>query len=539
MSGTAEFVIRTEDLKPEDVLGLFVPTSRDLDLVEGLKSTTPLIIEGSRGTGKSLLLRVCEQRQLESFSSDRVLPVYVSFVKSSLLNAPNAQQFQHWMLARLCSRILRSLSQQGLILKDSAALRTLSGGVPFSGGLTKLELVSEQFEESYRKPAIEVDDSSVPDVEDFKDAVQDLCENLKIKRFNILFDEAAHIFRPEQQRQFFTLFRDLRSPYMTCNAAVYPGVTAYGAVFETMHDARIATLNREVLDAGYRSQMRDIVFRQSPSELQRDIENNGQNFDALAYCVSGNPRLLLKAVALTPKLRSTEVQAVIKDVFRSVIWSEHSSLAGRYPGHKELIDWGRSFVEGTVIAELQKRNEASQKEGRAERTNIVWLHKDAPEAVKEAFRLLTYTGIISKLDDGIVATRGQIGSRYALSIGCLVAPAANPITAAADLTKGLTIKRFIEFGANQPQFLDIAQRVGSGVEADVSVGLLQLLQGPVSTLDISAHQKSALASIGIKTIADALNSDEATFQRAYYVGPVRSRRIMNVVTAAVFEYLSG
>lgn len=540
MSAASEFVIRTEDLKPEEILKVFVPTARDLELVASLKSATPLIIEGSRGTGKSLLLRVCEQQQVVEFESARVLPVYVSFAKSSLLNAPNSQQFQHWMLARLCSRILRVLGQQGLVLRETSILRVLSGGDgSVTSEPTKLEKVAEQFEESYRKPKLEVDDSAVPTVEDFRDAIQDLCESLGIKRLNILFDEAAHIFRPEQQRQFFTLFRDLRSPYMTCNAAVYPGVTAYGAVFETMHDARIEPLNRDVLDSNYRSHMRDIVFRQASSEVQRDIATNGQNFDALAYAVSGNPRLLLKAVAMAPKLRSSEVQSVIKELFRTIIWSEHSSLAGRYPGHKELIDWGRNFVEGTAIPDLQHRNDAWQKEDRPEKSNILWLHRDAPEAVREAFRLLTYTGILSKMDDGVVATRRQIGSRYSVNIGCLVAPQANSITATTELVRGLTVKRFIEYGANQPQFVEIAEKVGGGIEADVSIGLSQLLKEPISTLDISSHQKSALDSIGIKTIADALNSDEAAFQKAYYVGPVRSRRIMNIVIAAVLEYLSG
>lgn|SRR5262249_36853050 len=109
MSENREFVIRTEDIRPEEILDLFVGTERDLQLVATLKSTTPLIIEGSRGTGKSFLLRVCEQQQLTEFKDSRVLPVYVSFVKSSLLHSSNPQQFQHWMLARLCSRILRAL----------------------------------------------------------------------------------------------------------------------------------------------------------------------------------------------------------------------------------------------------------------------------------------------------------------------------------------------------------------------------------------------------------------------------------------------
>ena len=33
--------------------------------------------------------------------------------------------------------------------------------------------------------------------------------------------------------------------------------------------------------------------------------------------------------------------------------------------------------------------------------------------------------------------------------------------------------------------------------------------------------------------------DEATFRKAMYIGPVRSRQMMNIVTAAVFEFLSG
>jgi hypothetical protein len=120
----------------------------------------------------------------------------------------------------------------------------------------------------------------------FKDAVQDLCEALSIRRINVLFDEAAHIFRPEQQRQFFTLFRDLRSPYMTCNAAVYPGVTSYGPSFEAVHDAQIEPLHRDINTPAYLDQMREIVFKQADSQLQSEIVKNGENFDALAYAVT-------------------------------------------------------------------------------------------------------------------------------------------------------------------------------------------------------------------------------------------------------------
>lgn len=539
MNDSKNFVIRTEDLRPEEILTLFVPTEKDLQLVLALRSSSPLIVEGSRGTGKSFLLRVSEQHSLADFGTTRVLPVYVSFVKSSLLSSSNQQQFQHWMLARLCSRILRTLYQMGLLARPVEAVKTLAGGSVSFGEETNLEKIAQQFEDSYKHPGVAIDDTAVPSVEAFKDAVQDLCEELDLRRMNVLFDEAAHIFRPEQQRQFFTLFRDLRSPYMTCNAAVYPGVTSYGPSFEAVHDAQIESLHRDVNAPTYREQMREIVLKQSDSELQSEIEKNGENFDALAYAVSGNPRLLLKTVTLAGRLRSTEVQAALKDFYRNAIWAEHSALAERYPGHKDLIDWGRTFVEQNAIPDAVQKNESWRAAGKSERTCYFWVHRDAPEAAKEALRLLTYTGVVARLDSGVVATRGDVGTRYSINIGCLAAPAANPISFITDLRRGLTVKRFTEYGQNYGPFTDLAGRVGLMVDADLSTNLGQLLQRPIAVLDITSHQMGALASVGIDTVGKALASTEAEFRKASYIGPVRSRKIMNVVTAAVLEFLSG
>jgi hypothetical protein len=540
MSEPQDFIIRTEDVRPDAILDLFVPIQRDRDLVEKLKSTSPLIIEGSRGTGKSLLLRVCEQEQLKTFTSERILPVYLSFARSSLLNTNDPQQFQHWMLASLCSRIIRTMAQAGLAATPTSAVQALTGGsVDKLGEKTKLEMIAEQFEESYKYQHADIDASSLPTVERFKDAIEDICVSSDIGRFNVLFDEAAHIFRPEQQRQFFTLFRDLRSPYMTCNAAVYPGVTAYGDSFESTHDAQMQSLHRDVTSPEYVTQMREIVFKQANSNLQAEIIRQGNVFAALAYAVSGNPRLLLKTIALAKSISSREIERVIKEFFREAIWAEHSGLAERYPGHRALIDWGRSFVEQHVIPNTIERNEAWRKEEKQERTSFFWVHRDAPEAVKEGLRLLMYTGIVTRLDSGVIATRRDIGTRYAVNIGCLAVPTANPIAFINDLRKGLTVKRFTEYGANYQSFPEIATIVGDKIEADVSAILGALLEKPIEVLDISDHQKNALASIKINTLGQALSSTEADFMRADYIGPKRSRRIKNVVTAAVIEYLSG
>jgi hypothetical protein len=540
MSDPQEFIIRTEDVRPEEILDLFVPIQRDRELVDKLKSTSPVIIEGSRGTGKSLVLRVCEQEQLMEFESNRVLPVYVSFSRSSLLSTSDRQQFQHWMLASLCSKITRVLARNGLEGKPTEAIRVLTGGETNKpSAKSRLEILAAEFETSYRKPNVSIDTSDIPSIERFKEAVEDLCRAGKIRRFNVLFDEAAHIFRPEQQRQFFTLFRDLRSPYMTCNAAVYPGVTSYGDSFETSHDAQIVSLNRDVISDQYITQMREIVYRQADSGLQEEIARNENNFAALAYAVSGNPRLLLKTIALAGSIRTSDIEKVIKEFFRDAIWSEHSGLSERYPGHKALIDWGRQFIETHVIVDTNKKNDTWRNENKPERTCVFWVHRDAPEAAREALRLLMYTGIVARLDAGVVATRSEIGTRYSVNIGCLAANLARSISYITDLRRGLTIKRFTEYGANYPAFTEIAGQVGPLVEADISTVLDELLAKPVSVLDLTPHQKDALASIGVDTLGKALKSSEAEFKKAWYIGPKRSRQIMNVVTAAVFEYLSG
>lgn len=535
-----DFRIRTEDLTSAEVQSFYVETRRDKLIVADLCAANPIIIEGSRGTGKSFLMRVAEGELLGRLQKDRILPVYVSFVKSSLVHTSDPQQFQHWMLARVCARILRVLYRNGLMIQGGNSLNILAGGpiAPLTAQTT-IETVANQYEESYRNPGVEIDSTSVPSVESFRDAIEDLCEAVNIRRLALFFDEAAHIFLPEQQRQFFTLFRDLRSPYISCNAAVYPGVTVYGTAFQTYHDATILELNRDVLEDGYRKNMREIVAKQASADLMANIDRNGENFDSLAYAVAGNPRLLLKTVAAAPRLNSTQVTEVLKGFYRNDIWTEHSELAERYAGHRALVDWGRTFIENHAIPDTMAKNRQRAQANREESTCFIWIHRDAPEAVREAMRLLAYTGVVVKGDSGVVATRREIGTRYSINLGCLVAPDANPISTMSYLSRHLTVRRFTEYGANYQGFRELADSVGSFEEPDMSTILEAQLQKPVSVLDITEFQNGALRQCGITTVGHALRSKEEQFQSVHYIGPKRSRQMMNAAVASVLEYLSG
>jgi hypothetical protein len=352
-----DFFIRTEDIRADEIENYFVETTLDRTIIEQLKSRSPVVLVGSRGVGKSFLFRIAEKELLNVFTEQKVLPVYVTFRKSSLIHTTDNMQFYNWMMARICSDIIRALSKLGKLTFIPHSFRSLIGeNQALALGKTTIEKVAEKFEDSWRDPGHVIDASVVPTVDDFITSIEDICSLANIERFVLLIDEAAHIFLPEQQRQFFTLFRDLRSPYLTCNAAIYPGVTSFGNTFQPIHDATLLTLNRDIQDNHYLSNMREIVLKQAEeSTLTRVIAQRGEIFNILAYAANGNPRHLLKTLAKMNKLDSSNVNTIIREYYRSEIWSEHSGLAEKYPGHTALVDWGRRFIEAEVLPELQKK----------------------------------------------------------------------------------------------------------------------------------------------------------------------------------------
>ncbi len=536
----SEFIYRTEDIDPAEIVKYFAETAQDRTIVDALKSRNPMVLVGSRGVGKSFLFRVAEAELLAKLEADRIFPVYVTFNKSSLIHTNDPEQFQHWMLAKLCNRIIRALSKTGLLSITPSSLSILSGGTEITNELssTKLESTASAFEESWKNPGTSIDVSGIPSLETFKDAIEDICEALNLRRLAIFIDEAAHIFLPDQQRQFFTLFRDLRSPYITCNAAVYPGVTSFGDTFQPAHDATLLTVNRDVLAGDYVRNMREIVEKQANSTVASDMTRNGQNFAVLAYAASGNPRILLKTLDRAPRVNSQQVNEVIREYYRTDIWSEHSALVDKYIGHRSMIDWGRRFIENEVLPELQRKS-AQYLEAERKSTSFFWIQRDAPQAVKEALRLLAYTGIVTEHSTGIKATRSEIGIRYMVNLGCLFALETTPAATAFRIAKELTPKRMSEYGNAHPAYQELLVAVPQFDELNMSDILSNQLAMPIGVLDITDWQKERLRSMELNTVGDVLQASDTKLQQAYYVGEKRSRRMRNAATAAVYEYLSG
>ena len=535
-----DFLFRTEDITNEELLTFFVEGDSDRQIIDRIKGRNPIILVGSRGVGKSFLLRVANAELKRDFESERVLPVYLSLSKSALVGLANDDQFQNWVLAKICASILRELGAKGFALADRGREQLFSSEMVRSSATNKsrLEKLVESLEDAWSHPIVPIDTSSLPNLEEFKLGLEEICDRHRIKRINVFIDEAAHALLPGQQRIFFTLFRDLRSPYLTCNAAVYPGTTSYGEVFEPTHDASFVVLNRDVLAKDYLQNMRDIVLKQADTSLINAIAKNAANFAALAYASTGNPRILLKTASRAPSMSAAEVNEVFRSYYRDEIWSEHSALTERYEGLKELIDWGRDFLENSVLPDMNKRNGTRLSSDKGT-ISFFWVHRDAPEASKEAFRVLEYGGLIHEHSKGIKATRSEIGTRYLVNLGCLLALEKNPATAASDIASNIDVRKMIEYGKVHLAFKELALFGLKLDERTIREGLAKQLRKSVDVLEIAAWQKAALKEIGIICVSDVLTATEFKIREAYYVGEVRSRQIRNVAVAAVLEYLAG
>ena len=543
-----EIIFRTEDLKQREIQDKFVETEKDRENIEYLKKKTPIILSGSRGTGKTMLLKMAEKEMDDKFDEDRILPVFVSFSKAIFVDIDkDILYFKQWMLSKIMFELRIKLKKHGIGITQPSIFGSLFGCNDETDELTdKLNTFISIMEETWRRKdgdaneklqevfGVEPDRIGViSDVDYFKKLIEELCEYYNIERVVLLFDEACHNFIPIQQREFFTFFRDLRTPYISCKAAVYPGITSYGT-FQAFHDAEIRKVERDISDKDYVSNMREMVRNQLGEDVYKIFESNGDNFDALIYAASGNPRLMLKSIYTASNelksLNTTNTNNTIKQFYRTNIWNEHTKLGEIYTGYKPLIDWGRAFIEDKVLEETYNKNKKRLKEGDYSQTIFFAINRNAPEIVKKAMKILEYSGIVTLHTEG-TKVRTEILDRYQLNFGIVLAAETKetPVKRYKEIINHLSVKLYTEYGENSPAYGNVTGIVLNGNTEKSSSVLKSILDSKIEKLDLTRFQMETLKDSGFVTIGDVLKGSEDDLQRAYGIGPVRARRIFNIV----------
>ena len=532
----SEAIIRTEDINPKLVRDFFVETEVEREIINSLKGKQPVLVVGSRGTGKTMLLRMAERELSDAFEEKKNLPVFVNLATCNIHDSNNILKI---LISRSLIALQHALRAHGIRLSGSIFKPITDISVnPIVNKLEKY--INTTSEEANCDSDVQINDELIKhDVAKLIEFLNEICEEFSISCITFFFDEACQVFQPTHQRMFFDYFRALRSYNIACKAAVYPGIVTYGTL-QKFHDATVKTINRSITSDGYIKKMREIIQKHFPEDYPT-FEKQGELLDTIILASSGNPRFLLKSlneiIAGQTRLSSKNTITKIKEFYGTTIWTEHIKLGEMYSGHKDMINWARNFLEDVVLADIEKINTNPESKS----TIFFCISRNAPEVVKQSIKTLEYSGIVSLHTEG-TKYRTEMYDRYETNLGIVVLFEKQAVInkRIKEIADSISIKLFPNYGKNSSAYGDIsALKDISNYEANSAEIIKKICENDISSLEISLSIQKRLHDNGINTIGQILNKSEAQLMEIKYIGLVRSRKIANIVYNAILEYISG
>jgi len=399
----------------------FVEHPRENEILRKLKASGAKLLIGPRGTGKTTLMLKAMHEMLHASNHD-ALPVYVNF-KTSLRLEPlykssgNASfWFNQWLFLNSALGVVHAAKKLKVDVTSigamSVSVATLivdslqSGDIDRATGLLQAPLTASEFSE-------------------FLATTLNLCARSRVV---FLFDDAAHAFSVDQQRDFFDFFRLIKSSIASPKAAIYPGITNFSSAFHVGHDAEEINIWLDPADPRYLDFMRMLVERRLSPDAVSALAHDDATFKLLAFGAFGIPRNLLNMVrrlttvdeddnaATTSKKkafsRTSTLRAIAEcgDTSRLVF----RSLKGKLVTYSSFIDAGERFLKQAV----QTIKDFNATTSRAKAVTLAIPEPIAAE-LKTLFSFFEYSGLVrprGNVSRGIKGTFALIDIHYALLI---------------------------------------------------------------------------------------------------------------------------
>jgi hypothetical protein len=397
----SEFEERAENLSENELKTWTVLSAAERQIVEKLIGPGAKLISGPRGSGKSTLLKVAF---FQLHRSKAALPVYVNFSKALALeplfhtHADATRWFRQWVLAKIISGIKETCVTWPISLTAGASLTTESAAMFIN------ELETGQ-------PPHQLLELSPSGVSEFIREISALCG---VNRAVLLLDDAAHAFSVKQQREFFEVFRELRSREIAAKAAIYPGVTSFSPSFQVGHEAEeIQAWIRADSDA-YLNTMREIAVKRFPLLRQRLGTSYDEAVDVLALASFGLPRgfvnmisELIDLVELQSPVRPAVIEAIASN--SDAVMGLFENIADKLPRFANYIEVGRT-LEAKVRASFRSFNRG--KSSRA-KTATIGLAEPWPPELDRVLHFMEYAGTLHRVEDLSKGVKGNY-QRYML-----------------------------------------------------------------------------------------------------------------------------
>lgn len=548
----SRFEERAENLSDSELTAWTVLSDAENQIVRKLIGPGAKLISGPRGSGKSTLLRLA---YFELLKTRAALPVYVNFSKALALeplfhtHADALKWFRLWVLAKIVDGVSSTFeawqapmpaSAQVRVQPSRTFLKELEAGSPPNGGMVILT------------PS------------ELGELVTTCSASLGASRTVLLLDDAAHAFSVKQQREFFEVFRELRSREVSAKAAIYPGVTSFSPSFQVGHEAEVVEAWFRPDADHYLSTIEQIASKRFP-ELATSL---GENYDdvvpALGLAAFGLPRGFVNMVGdvsdqvgLHVPARKAALEAIATQA--ESVGGVFESIAEKLPRFSNYVKLGQKFFKrGTSAIKAFNTGKAHSK-----KAVVIGISEPLSDELDRTLRFMEYSGLIRRVEDLSKGIKGNY-RRYSLHYACLVdanSLALGKAYRVSDLVASLRrplahslVKTRAEslLGEGyasectlalppcpkcQTPRLNEEQKfcMNCGTELRAASLYKELQAASVTSLPIPARKKQALIDCGVKTVQQVLSDESQRFRKpGTSIGPIWARRIVTVAE----EYIS-
>jgi hypothetical protein len=362
------------------------------------------LISGPRGCGKTTLLLQAYNQMIGDDNS--AFPIYVNYKRSLSLeplyksNTEGTFWFNQWVIVKIYQGLYESLEKLG----SDFTLSIDKERSIILASMLEMSKTEINFEPTLSVALLESD-------------IQEILTKVARQRCVILLDDAAHSFSPDQQRDFFDFFRQVKSKTISPKAAIYPGVTSYSPSFHIGHDAELIDVLIKPDSSEYLTFMKSILNARFDDKIQESILQNQYSVELLCYASFGIPRALLNMLqtlieseqddsgdkVLQINLSRNSVIKAIKQHYQNTK-KIFTSLSVKLPVYKKFIETGDKILRNsiTLIKEYNKSKPVNKQS-----ISIAISESDLSAELLRVFSFFQYAGLCIPKEETI--SRGEKG----------------------------------------------------------------------------------------------------------------------------------
>ena len=319
--------------------------------------------------------------------------------------------FTQWVLLKIYTGFLESLNKLDFNLNEN---------------LFSKEIIDKLIKNIEVGDTNNIDSDLALTVDLLESHIKQVLEDLNKSHCVLFLDDAAHAFSTEQQKDFFDLFRQLKSRYISPKAAIYPGITVYSSSFHVGHDAEEIDVWLKPDDEGYLNFMGTMLKNRLSIENYNLLNADQDLLKILCYSCFGIPRALINMIQSIfyndengeifskTNYSITNVKKAIKESF-SKTENIFLSLKIKLPVYLNFIERGKivfdNMVEGIKVYNKGKSSE--------QQAVVIAIKHPIPKEMEKVCSFLQYAGLIMHKQK---LNKGEIGifELYTVHYGALI-----------------------------------------------------------------------------------------------------------------------